>query len=259
MNMKYWSLISFLSLFCVGCVTPADVTVTNFVLEEDGEFPGNSDIPLVWSYCKQSNGLPLVAVIAPAVDKEKISCSDWRSQVVLAANYNVLFLAGNFIRDFGGEASQKVVGSFFESKDPKKELIGIWGYGLATVPAAFQAKSRPSLKWVLLGDGIYDTEFVYNKTKSVDVKAAIKDLQASGSDEFFEQRSIDWDFDGLKCKVLMYHTDWNREYPLSQAQAFRDNLASQEIAVSLKVVRDPEGKFSEVEHKSIVSGLLPKN
>ena len=259
MSMKYLSLISFLSIFCVGCVTPADLAVTNFVLEEDGEFPGSSDISLVWSYCKQSNDLPLVAVIVPVAGKEKISCSDWRAQVVLAANYNVLFVAGNFSRDFGGEASQKALGSFFESKDPEKELIGIWGYGLATVPVAFQAKSRSSLKWVLLGDGVYDTEFVNNKTKSLDVKAAIKDIQTNGSDEFFEQRSIDWDFDGLKCKVLMYHTDWNREYPLSQAQAFRDNLASQEIAVLLKVVRDPEEKFSEVEHKSVVSGFLPKN
>ena len=189
-------------------------------------------------------------------------CKGWIGQVFASNGYNVLAInrpgyglstGGNDLS--GPKSIEAIQAGVNQAKMPSIE--GVWAYDTGTIAAAFYAKKTgSSLKWMLLGGGIYDLEVVNKTTIHLGLKKQIETLKSEERDLVFERRSISWDFAGIPKLIGLYHAKGDQFAPIGQAESFNDQLRTAEYKVFKNDIAEEGHAIPWRAHAQIVGQVL---
>ena len=191
-------------------------------------------------------------------------CDGWIAQAFLSEGFSLVtanrpgFGRSNGNADFAGTQSIEAlkVGlttAIKESKIPSP--TGIWGYSSGAIAAAMLAREMEGIKFLLLGSGVYDLEEAINMPGSSYIKKELEALQKTGGMEALEDRSLAYDVSGLPKRIALYHGKNDKVVPLSQAEALRDSMLSEEYQVSLQVIDGITHDIKPAHHRKILKAL----
>ena len=191
-------------------------------------------------------------------------CDSWFMQVFLKEGYNPLAInlpaqgKSTGAGDFYGPGDLAAVSNLIEkvSNEKKMVIVGTWGYSKASIIASFYAKQNKTVKWLILGAGIYDLEVFHKGLVAGEMKKELDQLYLSHTEEFYEMRSIAWDIENLPRNVYIYHSIHDPLVPESQAVAFRDGLAAKEYNVNYIGVQENTHEIEPKKHQKILGKVL---
>jgi esterase/lipase len=132
----------------------------------------------------------------------------------------------------------------------------VWGYKEAAIAASFYAKHNPAIKTLILGSGVYDFELFHKKMSRSPQKEVADKLAAAEKDQFYEQRSIAWDLDGLPQQIFIYHGKQDQIVEEAQVSSFRNGIAAKEYKVKYYVLDDQKHDISQSRHSSVLADIL---
>ncbi len=218
----------------------------------------------VWMTCEapKSKGLVLVNHSDTAGFAPDKFCTGWLAQTLLQAGWDVVavnrpgFGGSTGKNDVAGPASIAAIEAGVKAATKGRPVTGVMGYSSGVIAASFWAKKNPGPAWMILGGGIYDSELLAKSPAESELKKSLLAQAKLEGDVAWEARSIAWDLSGLPKRILIYHGKSNTVVPPSQAQSFRDSLASSEYLVTINIVDGVEHVIPWVNHQQILQVLL---
>jgi len=199
-----------------------------------------------------------------AFDANKF-CEGWLAQTFLNEGFAILAVNrpgfGNSTgqKDFGGEQSVEAIHAAMRvSQNEVNELPalkGIWGCQWGAVAAAFAGK-KDTLDYLVIGNGIFDLESLQESSTGKLVRQDIETIVNVEGEDGVEVRSIAWDVEGLPKYVFLYHGRDNEEVSYRTAESFRDNLATAEYKVNLRVLDQIDYQLKDSVHSQIIQVTL---
>jgi len=221
-----------------------------------------------WIACQSAAATGTVVVMhrdEAGFDETKF-CESWTAQAFLRSKFNVItvnrpgYVGSSGPEDFSGPKSIAAIDAGVKAASaqisPVKPVIGFYGYSSGAIAAAFYSKKVPTAQWVILGNGMYDLETVAKETKGTYVQKELAAISKAEGKVALENRSIAYDLSGLPKRVALYHGKANTISPVSQAQAFRDTLASSEYVVTLDVLDGVAHELNPGHHRQILEVLV---
>ena len=221
-----------------------------------------------WLGCQAAGATGTVVVMHrdEAGFDDKKFCEGWTAQAFLRGKFDVVginrpgYVGSTGPEDFAGpksivaiEAGVKAAAS---KLTPSRPIVGVYGYASGAIAAAFYSKKVPSAKWLILGNGMYDLEVVAKETKGQYVRKELSAIAKSEGAVALENRSVAYDVSGLPKRIALYHGVSNEVAPLSQAQTFRDSLASSEYVVTLDALDGVSHELNAGHHRQILEVLV---
>lgn len=192
-------------------------------------------------------------------------CEGWLAQTFLNEGFAILAVNrpgfGNSTgqKDFGGEQSVEAIHAAMRvSQNEVNELPalkGIWGCQWGAVAAAFAGK-KDTLDYLVIGNGIFDLESLQESSTGKLVRQDIETIVNVEGEDGVEVRSIAWDVEGLPKYVFLYHGRDNEEVSYRTAESFRDNLATAEYKVNLRVLDQIDYQLKDSVHSQIIQVTL---
>lgn len=194
-------------------------------------------------------------------------CKVWSTQAFADKGFNVIAInrpgygASTGPKDFAGGRSQSAIEEAIKSaaitKKAPVELV--WGYSVGSIAAAFAGKQLGNVKYLIIGNGIFDTETLAAKPIKDRVLQDELDLMIkTEGEDGHEDRSIEWDVEGLPKTVLIYHSELNEIVPYKRAESFRTTLATAEYEVHLFPVKEAKTTLDWPTHQQVLRTLLLK-
>lgn len=187
-------------------------------------------------------------------------CSHWMSSLLLSKGFKVLainrpgFGKSTGDDDLAGRRTQKAIESAVT--DSQQVIDSAVGLGVGSIAAAFFAKQNKNLKWLLLGNGIFDLEIVLKNTTDTKLKSSIERLKSTDGEAGFELRSIAWDPIGIPKTIGLFHNTNDTSSPYIQAANFGDQLRLAEYkVVKIDISSAPEKLFELSQYKAAKAAL----
>lgn len=221
-----------------------------------------------WLSCKSENATATALIMhrdEAGFDEAKF-CTGWIAQAFLVAGLDVIavnrpgFVKSTGTADFSGPQSIAAIAAGTKeaiAKIAAKPSIGAYGFSSGAIAAGMYAKQNAGLKWLILGDGIYDLEAVIKATASDYIKRETKAVMRTEGEMAVERRSIAYDPSGLPKRIALFHGRKDDSVPIAQAQAFRDGLAaSGEYQVSLDALDGVGHEMDWVHHRQILDAMI---
>lgn len=231
------------------------------------EFEGQS-FTAEWLTCRNEKTSESTFIVAnesyhaPSLDE---FCSGWLAQTFMRENFAVLAVnlpgqgRSTGQQDFGGGQSVEAIQAVIKDKQATSKVVskisGIWGYQWGAVAAAFASKNL-TLKHLVIGNGIFDLERIQEGNFGKNLKQDIEKILDKEGENGVEVRSIAWDVEDLPKNILMYHGKDNAEVPAADAESFRDNLATSEYKVNLRVLDQIGYEAKDSVHMQILQVIL---
>lgn len=157
----------------------------------------------------------------------------------------------------GGVQEMGLLSGWYDQIRASKDIRGIWAYGESVIGAARLAKKVPA-QVLVVGNGIFDLEQVHHSTKDPRFKQELDVLFAQNKDDFYDERSIAWDSEGLPKKVFIYHSEANERISSRQAKQFKDILEASGYAVDLQIIAKANHYLDERAHTAVISRVLER-
>ena len=185
-------------------------------------------------------------------------CKGWVAQVFIKKGFQVVavnrpsYVSSTGSEDLSGPQSLAAIKAGLDASGAASQLVGVWGYDVGAIAAAFYAKQTPSLQWAILGGGIYDLEITERSTESAALKTAIAAVKSKEGDAALERRSIAWDFNGLIKTICLYHVKDDKFAPESQESAFNSQLRTAEFKVFHNEIAGAPHDIPWRDHMNIV-------
>jgi hypothetical protein len=167
-------------------------------------------------------------------------CNSHHAQMLLHKSTLSVVGLNHVDQDFGGEASLSELKTSLSFLNSIK-LSGVWATGVHTIAASRLAKEQPDLQWLVLGEGVFDTELLKESQLNAQAQKAIA---KEGRSDFDQLRSTAWEIDGLPPKIFLYHAQQNSKIPYRQSLEFRDVLTSQQIAVEFVPLENSDENYT---------------
>jgi hypothetical protein len=217
-----------------------------------------------WLQCVGKQGAPLVAFFHgnSGANNPQNFCDDWSAQVLLKNGFNVLavnrpsFYGSNGKDDLSGPQSVEAINAGLKAASGSSPVIGFLGVDTGVIAATFTAKTWPNLKWLILGNGLYDLESVERATQNDSIKKAITAQKNKEGEAALERRSIAWDIAGLPKLIAVYHTQSNTTSPKQQASDFTAQLRTAQTKVFFDEVDGADVDLPWQAHYLIVEKAL---
>ena len=181
-------------------------------------------------------------------------CKEGIAQALLTNGYKVIGInranqgASRMLVDYGGDSSLQAFMSTLKSEG--LELSGVWSEGFGSILASRIAK-KLSIKWVILGNGIYDLESYMDLQVSSEA-LGLKDLVSREGEDAFERRSIAWDYEGFPKQIYLYQSQSINPSQKGIAKEFVEGLAAAGHKVSLKTVKSNSTEMSASDHGALI-------
>lgn len=287
MSVRQWVCLgSFVltAFAAVGCVTVGndDDTQLNITDTSEDQFSpvafgaqdglaaykgAGADQRAEWLACKLK--APKASILVMHQDragyaKDKF-CSGWIAQTFLSQGFNVIAVnrpgygASTGAPDFSGDLSMLALDAATKdaiAKSGSPALEGAWGYSSGAMAAALVSRRLGSLKFLILGGGVYDLEETLKKTTDSYLKKDIETIQRTGGSEAVESRSVAYDVSGLPKRIAIYHGKQDTVVLPSQAKAFADSLESSgEYKVTFQVIDGVRHEIPWAHHRKILEVL----
>ena len=217
-----------------------------------------------WLQCVGKQGAPFVAFFHgnAGANNPQNFCDDWSAQVLLKNGFNVLavnrpsFIGSSGKDDMSGAQSVEAITAGLKAASGSLPIIGFWGVDTGVIAATFTGKTWPDLKWMILGNGLYDLETVERTTQNDAIKKSIATQKNKEGEAALERRSIAWDIAGLPKLIAVYHTKSNTTSPKQQASDFTAQLRTAQIKVFFDEVDGVDGDLPWQAHYLIVEKAL---
>ncbi len=223
-----------------------------------------------WQLCSPGsplNGQTFLALSGEGFDFSGSNfCGTWLPQVFLKERLG--FLAVNLpsqgrstgSSDYFGPLMQQavtlVIKDVLQVTGGKAQVSGAFGYQETSIVAAFFSKHNPAIKTLILGSGVYDFEIYHKKMASSPQKEALNKLVAEEKDQFYEQRSIAWELDGLPGQIFIYHGKQDEVVEESQVSTFRNGMAAKEYKIKYYVLDDQKHDIAKERQSAVLSEIL---
>lgn len=136
------------------------------------------------------------------------------------------------------------------------KVVGVMGYGAATIAALQTAQQSEGLRFTIAGNGIYDLEKAFAQGIGPEVEALKSSPLRAEDDEYLEQRSIAWDYTELPKDIALYHGQLNQHIAPEHAESFRDSLEAAEFRVHFELIKDQGHALEPVVHQRYLDSLL---
>lgn len=154
--------------------------------------------------------------------------------------------------------TKKIVSAFDSPTSfPKIPLVGAYGYGAASIGAFQFAKQNQEISFLISGNGIYDLEHLLANNQS-QLAERFKNSPEFKNSDFFEVRSIAWDYLQLPKKIALYHGQTNKQAPPEDASAFRDLLKAAEFKIRFDLIAKENHSIDSIVHQRILFSILKK-
>ena len=196
-------------------------------------------------------------------------CQTSIAQVFLQAGYNVIginrpgFGRSTGKKDLAGQKSIEAINSGVKAALQKSKatssLVGSWGYGSGGTAAGMSARNFKSLKWIMLGNTVYDFEQQTKNKQSKFFTPAIVELRKSEGDAAIERRSLAFETEGLPRQVFLFHSRQNQEVELSQMTQFADGLIAQQFQVKTAIIESNSQEINELDQYNVIKDFLGEN
>ncbi len=217
---------------------------------------------LQWYSCTLKKGAPYIVMLnvkgQPFTGE---TCKQGLVQAFLQKDLNVLAVnrpgAGKSEGKevLGDDASVGSLKSLLDAeKEQGKKIDALWGFEEASLLALRTAKVFP-LKFLVVGNGIYDWDATLSEAKDPAFVSEMKALQGSDP-RFAETRSVAWDLTGLPKAVYLYHMQGDPRYGGAQTEAFRAALAANQYKVKLIELKDEKAILTPLVHQSALMQII---
>lgn len=192
-------------------------------------------------------------------------CRGWITQVFLAAGYSVVglnrpgFGRSSGRADFAGPqsvAAMEAARSHALATLGSGEAHGAWGYSSGATAAALLSRKMGTLKWIILGGGLYNLHDALAATKDSYLKSEIESVLDSGGDLALEVRSVAYDLEGLPRRVLIYHGTTDAAAPVDQARALSDSLVSMGYQATFQGIDGMGHDLAAGHHRQLVEIMM---
>lgn len=189
-------------------------------------------------------------------------CKGWVAQVFVKKGFQVVavnrpsYVGSTGVEDLSGLQSLAAIKAGLDASGAASQLVGIWGYDVGTIAAAFFAKQTPSIQWLILGGGIYDLEITERSTESAALKTAIASIKTQEGEAALERRSIAWDFNDLTKTISIYHAKEDKFAPESQESSFNSQLRTSEFKVFDNHIEGAPHDIPWRDHMNIVDAAI---
>lgn len=256
---------AFSDRIAVEAVTDAPDSGEPRYVQEEGLFAAPKDRKVQWFSCTQGAGVDAVVLLNPpetSFQKGQV-CQHPVVSEFLAQGFNVVAInrpghGESSGTDFWGddEAVASATALVSELQGKGFRVSGLWAYGEASLQGFRMAKTLP-LKFLLIGNGIYDWEELLKKSQDPQFSARVRKIQSEAGEgsAFAEKRSIAWDFNGLPKEIYLYHNHGNLRVLPSEASAFKNSLAAGEYKVELLVLDQEGASLPAALHRGLIKKL----
>ncbi len=193
-------------------------------------------------------------------------CSSWVAQIFLKNGFNVIgvnrpgFGQSTGKKDLAGPRSSEAIKTAttlgLSKLKTKSELVGSWGLGSGGISAGLVARNFKSMKWVILGNTVYDFEQQLTNTKSKIFNPEMSQLKKIEGESAVENRSIAFEIEKLPKQIYLYHSATNEEVGISQMTQFVDSLTAQQFTVATTTVESSEQELNDVDQYNVVRDFL---
>jgi len=222
-----------------------------------------------WLVCQRHDHQASGMVLAMHPDRAGFAkatfCRGWIAQSFLTAGFDVLAVnrpgygASTGRPDFTGApsliATKAAVTAALATKNVKP-LRGAWGYSTGATAAALVSRRLGALKFLILGDGVYDFDQTLAGTQDAYLKKDLETIKRTGGEKAMEDRSIAYDVSGLPHTIVVYHARLDKAVPFAQAQAFADALRSSgDYKVTFKSVDGAGHEIPLATHRHVIDVL----
>jgi dienelactone hydrolase len=136
-------------------------------------------------------------------------------------------------------------------------IAGAYGFGTGAAAAAFFAKQKGGLAWLMVGAGIYDFEQAARISGDKDLIAKIEKSVAKEGDVAYEIRSIGYDVTGLPPRIAIFQGQMDSVAPAEQSMAFRDSLAASEYKVTFQMISGIGHDLTESQMRQVLDMIIP--
>lgn len=159
--------------------------------------------------------------------------------------------------DWGSDTVDRALSAIaWLQSDRQLEVVGVMGYGAASIAALQVAQQKEGLKFAIAGNGIYDLEKALAQGIGPEIEALKGSDQRATDEEFLEKRSIAWDYMTLPKDVALYHGQLNQQVAAGHAESFRDNLQASEFRVHFELIKDQGHAIDPAVHQRYLDSLL---
>lgn len=197
-------------------------------------------------------------------DVEKF-CDGWIAQSFLSQGFDVIavnrpgYEKSTGKADFSGAHSLAAMNAGVKAalaagKNPHQPT-GVWGYSTGVTAAALLARQMGSLKFMILGGGVYDYDMTLEQTQDSYLKKDIQKIKDTGGDKAIEDRSIAYDVAGFPKVIMIYHGRLDTAVSPEQAKGFGDSLQSSAYQVSVQVLDGVNQNIPWAHHRKILEML----
>ncbi len=256
---------SFSDKVVVEAITASPESGEPRYVEEEGLFPVQGGQKVQWFSCTQGAAYPTVVLLNPPETPflKGHVCQYPVASEFLSQGFNIV----GFNRPGQGESSGKdrlgddealssslALVTHLQQKGFK--IVGLWAYGEASLQGFRMARRLP-LKFLLIGNGIYDWEELLKQNQGQPLGTRLRNLQSEAGEgaSFAEKRSIAWDFAGLPKEIYLYHNQGNLAVPASEASAFKNSLAAGEYKVELLVLDQEGSGLPPALHRGLIKKI----
>lgn len=193
-------------------------------------------------------------------------CEGWIAQTFLANGLAVVavnrpgFGNSNGRSDFHGGKSmaaiKKGLQTALATMKPLQPPSGVWGYSSGAPAALFASKSVETLRWAIVGGGVYDLEDTLQKSEDSYIKREIEDVKKVEGSRGLEDRSISYDVSGLPKRIIVYHGREDQSVPVTQAVSFEETLNANEYQATMQLVDGSTHDIPAATHRQLLEVLL---
>lgn len=217
-----------------------------------------------WIACKVKSPKGSILVMhqdRAGYEKSKF-CAGWIAQTFLSQGMNVIAVnrpgygASTGEPDFSGAQSMQALEVAIKdalAKTNSPALDGVWGYSSGAMAAALVGRRLGSLKFMILGGGVYDLEETLKKTTDSYLKKDIETIERTGGNKAIEERSVAYDVSDFPKRIAIYHGKQDTVVQPAQAKSFADSLESSgDYKVTFQVIEGVRHEIPWPHHRKIL-------